>query len=47
LRRPASGKGLRIHEDAHLMDLVTYLNEYPSGILGAFDPSFLSFRKRF
>jgi glycyl-tRNA synthetase beta chain len=23
------------------MDLVTYLNEYPSGILGAFEPSFL------
>ena len=41
LRRLASGKGLRIHEDAHLMDLVTYLNEYPSGILGAFDPAFL------
>jgi glycyl-tRNA synthetase beta chain len=41
LRRLASGKGLRIHEDAHLMDLVTYLNEYPSAILGGFDPSFL------
>jgi len=41
LRRLASGKGLRIHEDAHLMDLVTYLNEYPSGIIGGFDPSFL------
>jgi glycyl-tRNA synthetase beta chain len=41
LRKLASGKGLRIHEDAHLMNLVTYLNEYPSGILGAFDPAFL------
>ncbi len=41
LHRLASGKGLRIHEDAHLMDLVTYLNEYPSAILGGFDPSFL------
>jgi glycyl-tRNA synthetase beta chain len=41
LRRLASGKGLRIHEDAHLMDLVTYLNEYPSAILGGFDPSYL------
>ncbi len=41
LRRLASGKGLRIHEDAHLMDMVTYLNEYPTAILGGFDPSFL------
>jgi glycyl-tRNA synthetase beta chain len=41
LRRLASGKGLRIHEDAHLMDLVTYLNEYPTAILGGFDPSYL------
>jgi glycyl-tRNA synthetase beta chain len=41
LRRLASGKGLRIHEDAHLMDQVTYLNEYPTAILGGFDPSYL------
>ena len=41
LRRLASGKGLRIHEDAHLMDLVTYLNEYPTAILGGFDPAYL------
>jgi glycyl-tRNA synthetase beta chain len=41
LRRLASGKGLRIHEDAHLMELVTYLNEYPTGIMGEFDPAFL------
>jgi glycyl-tRNA synthetase beta chain len=41
LRRLASSKGLRIHEDAHLMDLVTYLNEYPSAILGGFDSSYL------
>jgi glycyl-tRNA synthetase beta chain len=41
LRRLASGKGLRIHEDTHLMDLVTYLNEYPTAIMGGFDPSFL------
>jgi glycyl-tRNA synthetase beta chain len=41
LRRLASGKGFRIHEDAHLMDLVTYLNEYPTAILGGFDSSFL------
>jgi glycyl-tRNA synthetase beta chain len=41
LRRLAGGKGLRIHEDAHLMDLVTYLNEYPTAILGGFDSSYL------
>jgi glycyl-tRNA synthetase beta chain len=41
LRRLAAGKGLRIHEDAQLMNLVTYLNEYPTGILGGFDPAFL------
>jgi glycyl-tRNA synthetase beta chain len=41
LRRLASGKSLRIHEDARLMDLVTYLNEYPAAILGGFDPSYL------
>ncbi len=41
LRRLAAGKNLRIHEDAHLMDLVTYLNEYPTAILGTFDPSYL------
>ena len=41
LRRLAAGKGLRIHEDKHLIDLVTYLNEFPSGLMGSFDPSFL------
>lgn len=41
LRRLASGKGLRIHQDTHLMDMVTYLNEYPTAILGGFDPAFL------
>jgi glycyl-tRNA synthetase beta chain len=41
LRRLASGKGLRIHEDKHLVDLVTYLNEFPTAILGGFDPSYL------
>jgi glycyl-tRNA synthetase beta chain len=41
LRRLASGKGLRIHEDARLLELVTNLNEYPTAILGGFDPSYL------
>jgi glycyl-tRNA synthetase beta chain len=33
--------GTHVHEDAYLLDLVTYLNEYPSVIEGDFDPSFL------
>jgi glycyl-tRNA synthetase beta chain len=37
----ASSKGLRVHSDPHLMGLVTYLNEFPSAILGGFDPGFL------
>jgi glycyl-tRNA synthetase beta chain len=41
LRRLSAAKGLRIHEDANLLDLVTYLNEYPSAILGGFDPAYL------
>jgi glycyl-tRNA synthetase beta chain len=35
-------RGLRPHPDAALLDLVTYLNEYPAVILGNFDPSFLA-----
>jgi glycyl-tRNA synthetase beta chain len=42
LGKLASGKGLRIHEDSHLRDLVTYLNEYPAAILGGFDPGYLA-----
>jgi glycyl-tRNA synthetase beta chain len=34
--------GYRIHEDAHLLKLVTYLNEFPSVIAGDFDPAFLN-----
>ena len=41
LRQLAARKGLRLHADAHLMDLVTYLNEFPTAILGEFDPAFL------
>lgn len=41
LRRLVASKGLRVHEDARLMDLVTYLNEFPAAILGGFDPSYL------
>ncbi len=42
LRALASPKGLRPHDDPALLDLVTYLNEYPSVILGDFEPAFLS-----
>jgi glycyl-tRNA synthetase beta chain len=31
----------RVHEDANLLELVTYLNEYPTVIEGDFNPSFL------
>jgi glycyl-tRNA synthetase beta chain len=34
--------GLRLHPDPTLLDLVTYLNEFPSVILGKFDPAFLN-----
>src|SRR6266478_2473353 len=34
--------GYRIHEDAELKRLVTYLNEYPTVIEGDFDPPFLN-----
>ncbi|HXQ25560.1 MAG TPA: glycine--tRNA ligase subunit beta [Candidatus Acidoferrales bacterium] len=42
LRSLTSRKGLHAHEDAGLLDMVTYLNEYPTVILGSFDPSFLA-----
>jgi glycyl-tRNA synthetase beta chain len=35
-------KGLHAHEDKALLELVTYLNEYPTVISGDFDPSFLA-----
>jgi len=42
LRSLTSRKGLRAHEDAGLLEMVSYLNEYPTVILGGFDPSFLA-----
>ncbi len=38
----AARKGFHAHADSGLLDLVTYLNEYPTVILGDFDPAFLS-----
>jgi glycyl-tRNA synthetase beta chain len=34
--------GYRVHEDAELLKLVTYLNECPSVLEGNFDPAFLA-----
>ena len=34
--------GYRVHEDAGLLKLVTYLNEFPAVIVGDFDPAFLA-----
>jgi glycyl-tRNA synthetase beta chain len=34
-------KGLRVHADEELLEMVAYLNEYPSVLLGDFDPAFL------
>jgi glycyl-tRNA synthetase beta chain len=42
IRGVASRKGLKAHEDAVLLDLVTYLNEYPSVIMGNFDEKYLA-----
>ncbi len=41
LRAASAAKGLRPHDDPGLLELVTYLNEYPSVILGDFDPGYL------
>jgi glycyl-tRNA synthetase beta chain len=41
LRRLAAGKALRLRPDAALLEEVVYLNEYPTAILGSFDPAFL------
>src|SRR5579859_7946742 len=38
----AKRAGYRIHEDAELLKLVTYLNECPSVLEGDFDPAFLA-----
>jgi glycyl-tRNA synthetase beta chain len=37
-----SRKGLKAHEDSGLLDLVTYLNEYPGVIVGNFDEKYLA-----
>src|SRR5580700_5704022 len=42
IRALTSRGGLHTHEDAELLHLVAYLNEYPSVILGDFDPAYLA-----
>jgi glycyl-tRNA synthetase beta chain len=41
LLRLASRKGLRVNQDLALTEMVTYLNEYPSAIMGDFEESYL------
>ncbi len=41
IRALTSRRSLRAHEDAELLNLVTYLNEYPTVISGDFDPAYL------
>ncbi|HKN60127.1 MAG TPA: glycine--tRNA ligase subunit beta [Candidatus Acidoferrales bacterium] len=41
IRTLSSRRGFHAHEDAGLLELVTYLNEYPTVIAGDFDPAFL------
>jgi glycyl-tRNA synthetase beta chain len=40
--RLTGSKGLRPREDPALLELVTYLNEYPAAILGDFEPDYLA-----
>jgi glycyl-tRNA synthetase beta chain len=41
MRRLASSKNLRVRGDEQLLKQVTYLNEFPTAILGRFDPGYL------
>src|SRR5579864_1225352 len=42
LAAQAKSAALKIHPDQRLLELVTYLNEFPAVIQGDFDPAFLS-----
>src|SRR5277367_4792826 len=42
IRTLTSRGGLHTHEDTELLQLVAYLNEYPSVIVGDFDPAYLA-----
>ncbi len=38
----ASARGLRAKADPNLLEVLTYITEYPTAILGSFDPSYLT-----
>jgi glycyl-tRNA synthetase beta chain len=42
IRQLTGRSKLNVHDDPGLLSLVTYLNEFPSVIMGNFDPAFLS-----
>jgi len=42
LKSISARKGIKPHDDPALLEMVTYLNEYPTVILGDFDPAFLA-----
>jgi len=42
IRALTTRRGLHTHEDKELLELVAYLNEYPSVIVGDFDPVYLA-----
>jgi glycyl-tRNA synthetase beta chain len=41
IRARTSRRSMRVHEDAELLNLVTYLNEFPTVISGDFDAAYL------
>jgi glycyl-tRNA synthetase beta chain len=41
IRAALAGRGLRAHADAALLEQIIYLNEYPTVVMGDFDPRFL------
>jgi glycyl-tRNA synthetase beta chain len=42
IRAVTSKRGFKLHDDAGLLNLVTYLNEYPSVIIGEFESKYLA-----
>jgi len=42
IRALTSKRGFKLHDDAGLLNLVTYLNEYPSVIIGEFESKYLA-----
>ncbi len=42
IRTLAGKRGFKLHDDAGLLNLVTYLNEYPSVVIGEFESKYLA-----